>query len=192
MAETYLPRRPCPRGHTGPRYFKTWSCIECATEKAREKAARIRAARAPGSPRTVVGRPCKYGHTRRYVIGGACADCPRQRRLSGAGLVRSHAYHLLASARSRAKKLNLPFDLDIEFVESLVRETTHCPALGLELAQSVGRGRLPESRSLDRFVPERGYVKGNVSLVSLRANILKRDATADELEAVARWMRGRS
>ena len=38
----------------------------------------------------------------------------------------------------------------------------------------------PDSPSLDRIVPELGYVKGNIRVISNRANHLKSDATLEE------------
>lgn len=45
----------------------------------------------------------------------------------------------------------------------------------------------PNSPSLDKIVPELGYVKGNIVVVSLRANQIKSDATIEELQAVAKF-----
>jgi hypothetical protein len=45
------------------------------------------------------------------------------------------------------------------------------------------------SPSLDRVVPELGYVEGNVVWISNRANILKRDAAWEELQRVAEWLK---
>jgi hypothetical protein len=44
--------------------------------------------------------------------------------------------------------------------------------------------------SLDRVVPSLGYVRGNVRVISYRANTLRRDASIEELEAVLRYARG--
>lgn len=76
----------------------------------------------------------------------------------------------------RAERLGLPFDLTEEDIEIPLR----CPVLGLPLAISDGRPSA-NSPSLDRIYPERGYVRGNVLVVSMRANELKRDATIQEL-----------
>lgn len=88
------------------------------------------------------------------------------------------------SSKKRAKKRGLPFDLTIEDIE--VPEK--CPILGLEL--KVGSESSREiSPSLDRIVPELGYVKGNIRVISLRANRLKSDASIEELEAILRYMK---
>lgn len=66
---------------------------------------------------------------------------------------------------------------------------THCPVLGVKLAYGPGRGRkLYENgtaASLDRIHNHLGYVKGNVIVISLRANLLKGQATVEELRKIA-------
>jgi hypothetical protein len=88
------------------------------------------------------------------------------------------------SCKKRAKKGNLPFDLTIEDLE--VPEK--CPILGLELKAGNDSSR-EISPSLDRIVPELGYVKGNIRVISLRANRLKSDASIEELEAILKYMK---
>ena len=43
--------------------------------------------------------------------------------------------------------------------------------------------------SIDRKINELGYVKGNVFVISGRANRLKADATVDELEKILQYMK---
>ena len=59
-----------------------------------------------------------------------------------------------------------------------------CPILGVELKYKGG----DSSPSVDRIVPHLGYVKGNVQIISMRANRIKNDATPDELRKVADYM----
>jgi hypothetical protein len=65
-----------------------------------------------------------------------------------------------------------------------------CPVLGIPIVFGRGlNGRAnPNNPSLDRFDNELGYVKGNVRVISLRANHLKSDATAAEIRAVLAYM----
>ena len=88
------------------------------------------------------------------------------------------------SSKKRAKKRGLPFDLTIDDLE--VPEK--CPILGLELkaGSDSSQGISP---TLDRIVPELGYVKGNIRVISHRANRLKSDASIEELEAILKYMK---
>lgn len=66
-----------------------------------------------------------------------------------------------------------------------------CPALGTSLEYAAGRGRLDPrvTASFDRIDSSKGYVPGNVQVISLLANVLKyRDTTPAELRSVADWL----
>lgn len=87
------------------------------------------------------------------------------------------------SAHTRAKKLGLPFDLardDIVIPE-------FCPVLGIRLSRSTVHA-CDNSPSLDRVVPELGYVLSNVRVISLRANIIKSFGTALEHRKIAEYI----
>jgi hypothetical protein len=43
----------------------------------------------------------------------------------------------------------------------------------------------PAGASLDRIDHQKGYVPGNVRVISLRANLLRKDITPEELRALA-------
>lgn len=91
--------------------------------------------------------------------------------------------YLLTKAKASTKRLGLPpCDLD----RSDVQVPSHCPVLGIPLAPSQ-RGRTDNTPTLDRIIPERGYTKGNVVVVSWRANRLKLDASLAEIAALYRF-----
>lgn len=94
--------------------------------------------------------------------------------------------YLFYNAKQRAKKFNLPFDIE----PSDVVIPTVCPAIGIPIEATVQgrRGFHPNSPSIDRVVPELGYVKGNICVISNKANWIKRDATAAELRAIADYV----
>lgn len=93
---------------------------------------------------------------------------------------------LWIAAKTRAKKHHLPFDISIEDV--VIPE--HCPLLGIKLEKSK-TGRLQyASPSIDKIKPELGYVKGNVWVISWRANTLKSDASLEELKMIVRNWEG--
>jgi hypothetical protein len=91
-------------------------------------------------------------------------------------------------AKKRAKKYKLPFDIDCEYLKSIM--TTHCPVFGLKFNLGrIGEGYDTKfSPSLDRVIPEYGYVKGNVVFISNLANSIKQNVTETELYAVADWL----
>lgn len=104
------------------------------------------------------------------------------------------AYHshpevwVIPNLRARAKRLGVPFDLDYDDVKA----PAVCPVLGIPLVrnhQGSKVGPNANSPTVDRLIPEKGYVKGNIAVISHKANAIKQDATADEVFAVAKWMK---
>jgi hypothetical protein len=69
---------------------------------------------------------------------------------------------------------------------------THCPVLGVELDYGPARtskAYRDNAPSLDRVDFQKGYVPGNVVVVSWRANTLRKNGTVVEFEALVRyWM----
>jgi hypothetical protein len=63
---------------------------------------------------------------------------------------------------------------------------THCPVLPwIELHHPGHYRHDPAGASLDRIDREKGYVPANVHVISLRANLLRKDITCEELRALA-------
>jgi hypothetical protein len=89
---------------------------------------------------------------------------------------------LAGQARGRAKARGLPFDDDIS---DLLPPPTHCPALGIPLDYSMGRGQCMSSPSIDRIDNTKGYVKGNRVVVSMLANTRKSDLSVADLRRMA-------
>lgn len=90
---------------------------------------------------------------------------------------------MLMAARTRAKKTGLPFDIKKEDIHLPMR----CPVLGMRLKMNDGKCG-PNSPTLDRIVPELGYVRGNVAVISLLANTIKGNATSDQILSVANYV----
>lgn len=61
-----------------------------------------------------------------------------------------------------------------------------CPVFGRPFV--FGRAS-PWNPSVDRLDSTRDYEAGNVAIISARANALKNNATADELQLVVNWLR---
>lgn len=90
---------------------------------------------------------------------------------------------LYRNAKDRAKNLSLPFNIEIEDIVIPER----CPILDIPLIKSYGK-LTGNSPSLDRVIPSLGYVKGNVRVISFRANRLKSDVTIAELKKILAYM----
>lgn len=86
--------------------------------------------------------------------------------------------------KHRAKKRGIPFDLTVDDVVI----PDFCPVLGLPLYRNTGGlAQGPNSPSLDRNDPSLGYTKGNVTVISSKANAIKSNATPSELLRVAAY-----
>lgn len=96
---------------------------------------------------------------------------------------RQPVYNLIAEAHRRAKDKNLPFN--IEWTDVVIPPT--CPILEIPLFHGV-RNACDNSPTLDRIIPELGYIKGNTRVISKRANTIKSFGTAAEHLAVARYI----
>jgi len=114
-----------------------------------------------------------------------CPECRKDWR--GRDYRKNWAKRILAGASIRAKRDGIPFDL----TEADIVMPVFCPVLGMRLVIGV-RGHTDASPSLDRFTPSLGYVRGNVAVISNRANRMKADGSLEEHEALVRWMRANS
>lgn len=85
---------------------------------------------------------------------------------------------LVNSARQRAKNKGWVFDITHEDI--IIPEK--CPILGQPLVRYT-----PYAPSIDRIDSTKGYTKDNVWVISRRANLMKNDATIQDLKEFAKW-----
>ncbi len=90
------------------------------------------------------------------------------------------AWYLFLECRARAKRLNLPFDLEPQDIQI----PDICPVFGIKL----GSGTRDASASLDRKDSSKGYVRGNVWVISYLANRMKSNASEAQLVQFAQWI----
>jgi len=90
----------------------------------------------------------------------------------------------LSSAKRRAKKEKIPFDLDFRYLKSIYPEDNICPALHIEMTHL---GNVENSPSLDKVNKELGYVKTNVQWISMKANSIKSDLNRFEIMFFITW-----
>jgi t-SNARE complex subunit (syntaxin) len=89
---------------------------------------------------------------------------------------------LYKNIKSRCKRIEREFSIELEDI--IIPEK--CPVFGFELKREDKQTWMC-APSVDRIDSSKGYIKGNITVVSRRANILKRDATVDELEQLLNY-----
>ena len=93
---------------------------------------------------------------------------------------------MVTAARSRAKRDNIPFNITVNDIEI----PQYCPILGIPLrlkapgsaAKNGDNVNNFDSPSLDRIIPSKGYTKGNVWVISYKANNQKNDMSLEDIE----------
>jgi hypothetical protein len=69
-----------------------------------------------------------------------------------------------------------------------------CPVLGIPIMMGTNEGMKtgpsPYSPSVDRIDNTKGYIKGNVQVISHKANTMKNSATPEQLIKFANWILG--
>jgi hypothetical protein len=98
------------------------------------------------------------------------------RRSSAKYRMKSHQKEMVRQAKTRAIKRGVPFDLQ----PSDIVIPDKCPVLNIPLVRGIGTYS-DNSPSLDCIEPSLGYVPGNVSVVSWRANRIKSNGLLNEL-----------
>ena len=96
---------------------------------------------------------------------------------------------MVYAARNRARINGLECAITKDDIE--IPET--CPVLGIPLFARVGAGRsnrdqVENSPSLDRIDNSKGYVPSNIAVISMRANMIKNNATLAELKAIVAYI----
>jgi hypothetical protein len=152
------------------------------------------------------GKPCRSGNhvCEKFVVGG-CVECFkistkkwRNENKDRINLEKKEDYKiktrevsekrrimrlldrealLIHNAKSRAKKNGIEFDINISDI--IIPEV--CPYFGIPLFVNQGKcGPCDNSPTLDRIDSSKGYVKGNVEVISMRANTIKNSGTSEE------------
>lgn len=110
-----------------------------------------------------------------------CKSCVRE--YSRSNRETSWAKTLWVGAKRRADEQGLPFDIEISDIEV----PDKCPILGIPLVMGKGKSG-NDSANLDKIIPALGYVKGNIQVISNKANSVKSDLDSRELLMFADWV----
>ena len=156
----------------------------------------IESAIANGDKHYFTGIPCKRGHiAHRRTSGHMCMQCANE--VYGPNHSQQYTTSentLYAQYRIRQQVANregIPFTIKFEDIET----PEFCPVFGTKLEYGASQkvnGKQTRNKnkvSIDKLIPELGYVPGNVFVISWRANNLKSNMSVDELEKILDYMK---
>jgi hypothetical protein len=86
--------------------------------------------------------------------------------------------YIFIRAKASAKKRSLKFSITLQDIVI----PKYCPILGIKLQMGKGKENRGSAPSLDRINNSKGYVPGNVEVISFRANRIKNDASKEEIQ----------
>lgn len=149
------------------------------------------------------GKECKHKHIAlRYTTSGKCLTCQKiqskkwnndhseeitlkskspegkegAKRSYNKSYANNHTKWLWKGLKSKSKRKGIIFDIKVSDI--IIPE--YCPVLGIKLEVNKGRPK-GNSPSVDRIIPELGYIPSNIIIISCRANTIKNDVTVSEL-----------
>jgi hypothetical protein len=157
---------PCVHGHDGRRYTRNGDCFLCRREYNSKKAKKSN---------KKVGRPKKH----KDFIGPIKT---KKHPPKFPKPVTEFDYWICRIRRKNKERRVIPY----EHYLSLYK--THCPLLNIELEyKNHELSKMPKNyATLDKINPEKGYVVGNVQIMSSRANTIKNDASLEELTLIVK------
>lgn len=92
-------------------------------------------------------------------------------------------------ARNRAVQNGVEFSVSIADVREVYPKDGLCPVFHFELVYGdKGEHGRKDSPSIDRIDPHKGYVKGNIQIISNLANAMKQNASTEEMTQFAQWV----
>jgi hypothetical protein len=160
--------KPCVACANTERYVNNRECVACRTKAKCIRANRLRAERGLKK----AGRPKKYP----LIVGPV-----KSRKKHGPKPITEFDFWVRRSKNNNKSKIRKALTYDI-YMNLYV---THCPLLGMELTYAKYEGNTPDNyASLDKIDPSKGYIEGNVQILSFRANTIKGHATLEELKLI--------
>lgn len=98
------------------------------------------------------------------------------------------AQRLVSRTKARCKKSGVSFSISYKDILAVLPEDMMCPILCVKMQLRGGRGN-KYSASIDKVLPELGYVPGNIAIISSWANLIKRDCTDPAIfRRIADWL----
>jgi len=93
---------------------------------------------------------------------------------------------MVGRAKRRAKIKNINFDISFKDVFNIIPDI--CPYLKVPFTYFSDTKKIDYSMSLDRIDNKKGYIIGNIQIISFRANCIKNESNLFELEKLIKWI----
>jgi hypothetical protein len=112
-----------------------------------------------------------------------CKSC--ENTLIQARYINNPIPQMLSNAKIRAKQKGVDFNLTSKYLKKIFPKNNKCPITGLNFQfgyknkEKINKNNSP---SLDRIIPSKGYVEGNVMVISDLMNRMKQDSTYEDIE----------
>lgn len=115
-----------------------------------------------------------------------CKDCCNKKRLQRAqsAIITKERWAKKAFSQARYGAIKRGIEFTISELPSV---PDVCPIFGVPFVFKESAG--PYGPSVDRIDSAKGYVPGNVQIISTRANMLKNDASCIELLYLGEWIK---
>jgi hypothetical protein len=209
-ASWYFTGYPCKHGHLAPRLTVSGSCKECSRlrQKRRETDPVYREAKRKRTTEWKRKHRAKVNETRRnwhlahkdeenrksieYYRKHKPKIAEKRKEKTKINPLRSCAATLRSGISYRSKKFNIPVDAHrktIAFMFEKLSNQPNCICCGKPFDFSRYRTTpRDDSPSIDKLIPENGYIDGNTFIICFRCNALKRDATRAELQTILEYI----
>jgi predicted DNA-binding protein YlxM (UPF0122 family) len=116
-----------------------------------------------------------------------CHSCRRRQSYLSINVnIERYLHEKQRRLKTWCKKNNIIFEIDDSYLFELYKEQNgFCFYTCVKMKWGFGRGIDRENLSIDKIIPEKGYVLGNVVLCTVRGNTIKNDLS---LEEIRKWL----
>ena len=171
----YFSGKPCPKGHISNRNTINSSCVDCLSNKAKLDWEN-------GKRRSK--ESCKMANKNWNASKKGITSKQKWKEKDPKN---AWAVSARGGCKVRSEKKGSPFNVSSAYILSITPD--ECPVFKTKFI-FIGQKTCPESATIDRLDPKKGYVEGNIAVISMRANTIKNAYGSEEIFKVAEWLKG--
>lgn len=173
-SKVYFTGKPCPHGHLSLRRTVNSACTECVSLNNKLKWA------------AGAVKPSKNRKATNEKWNASSKGVSAKQRWKEKDPKRAWAVSARGGCKARAAQRGVDFNLSFEYILNLTPDS--CPVFGTKFI-FIGQKTCPESATVDRVDPKKGYVEGNIAIISMKANMIKNAYKSEDIFKVANWLK---